>query len=86
MSAPRSSWALRLSLSYFALSVASLVWPIYPWLGNHIEPRFSGLPFSLLWVLIVIASNFAVLVALYRARAIDVEEEEEVAAVEGAAR
>ena len=72
-----SNWALRLSLLYFALSVASLVWPIYPWLGNRIEPRILGLPFSLLWVLIVIASNFVVLVALFRARVIDDRSDEE---------
>jgi hypothetical protein len=30
-----------------------------------------GLPFSLLWVLAVIAMNFVVLIALYRARVVD---------------
>jgi hypothetical protein len=58
-------------LLYFALSTAALVWPIYPWLGNRIDPRVLGLPFSLVWVLAIIASNFCVLLVLYRLRLID---------------
>lgn len=71
VSKSRSKWALRLSLLYFGLATAMLVWPIYPWLGNRIEPRLFSLPFSLVWVLGVIAANFAVLVLLYRLRLID---------------
>ena len=59
---------------YFALSTACLVWPIYPWLGNRIEPRFLGLPFSLTWILAIILANFLVLVLLYRLRLIDADE------------
>jgi predicted outer membrane lipoprotein len=76
----RSKWALRLSVLYFALSAAALVWPIYPWLGNHIEPRVFGLPFSLVWVLGVIACNFGVLTLLYRLGLIDAADEEAGAA------
>ncbi len=71
MTTTRSKWALRLSLLYFALATATLVWPIYPWLGNHVAPRVLGLPFSLVWVLTVIICNFGVLVLLYRLRLID---------------
>jgi hypothetical protein len=63
--------ATQLSLLYFALATASLIWPIYPWIGNHIEPRVLGLPWSLVWVLIVITCNFLVLTALFRLRVID---------------
>lgn len=56
---------------YFAVSTVALVWPIYPWLGNRIEPRVWGLPFSLIWVLGIITSNFCVLALLYRLRLID---------------
>lgn len=71
MRTEHSTRATRLSLLYFALATAALVWPIYPWLGNRIEPRVLGLPWSLTWVLIVIACNFAVLLVLFRLRAID---------------
>lgn len=66
-----STRATRLSLLYFALATAALVWPIYPWLGNRIEPRVLGLPWSLAWVLIVIGCNFAVLLVLFQLRVID---------------
>ncbi|HVI00010.1 MAG TPA: hypothetical protein VM869_14935 [Enhygromyxa sp.] len=66
-----STRATRLSLLYFALATATLVWPIYPWFGNRIEPRVLGLPWSLVWVLIVIVCNFAVLLVLFRLRVID---------------
>lgn len=71
MRSEHSTRATRLSLLYFALATASLVWPIYPWFGNRIEPRVLGLPWSLVWVLIVIACNFAVLLVLFRLRVID---------------
>ena len=71
MRTQHSSWATRLSLMYFALATAALVWPIYPAFGNHIEPRVLGLPWSLVWVLIVITCNFAVLALLFRLRVID---------------
>jgi predicted PurR-regulated permease PerM len=60
-----------LALLYFALATAALVWPVYPWLGDRIEPRVLGLPFSLVWILVIITSNFCVLVLLYRLRLID---------------
>jgi hypothetical protein len=70
-STTKSSWATRLALLYFVLATAALVWPVYPWLGNRIEPRVLGLPFSLVWVLAIITSNFCVLLLLYRLRLID---------------
>ena len=39
--------------------------------GDHVEPRVFGLPWSLVWVLGVIVINTAVLGALYLARAVD---------------
>ncbi|PRP97568.1 hypothetical protein ENSA5_32610 [Enhygromyxa salina] len=75
MTSTRSKWGSRLAVLYFTLATAALVWPIYPWLGNRVEPRLLGLPFSLVWVLAVIGSNFAVLVVLYRLRLIDDHED-----------
>lgn len=71
-----SRLATRLSLLYFGVATASLIWPIYPWIGNHIEPRVLGLPWSLVWVLIVITCNFLVLATLFRLRVIDDREVE----------
>jgi hypothetical protein len=41
----------------FVATTASLVWPLYPWLGNHVEPRVLGMPWSLVYVILVIAVN-----------------------------
>ena len=48
----RSRIGARLAGLWFLVSVALLVWPVYPWLGNHVHPRVLGLPWSLVWVLL----------------------------------
>ncbi len=50
---------------YFAGSTVMLVGPVYGWLGNSVEPRVLGLPWSLVYVLMIIAANFVVLAALH---------------------
>lgn len=65
---PRSRWIARGAIAYFALSTAALVAPVYTWLGNTIEPRVLGLPWSLVWVLGVVLANATVLALLYRGR------------------
>lgn len=50
-----------------------LVWPVYPWLGNHVEPRVLGLPWSLTYVLLVITANFGALMVLYQTRWLESE-------------
>lgn len=70
----RRKWAARLAALYFALASACLVSPIYPWLGNRVEPRVFGLPFSLSSILAVILANFVVLNVLYRLELIDARE------------
>lgn len=72
-----SSAATRWALLYFVVATAALVWPVYPWLGNRIEPRVGGLPFSLIWILGIITCNFCVLLVLYRLRLIDALEVDE---------
>jgi hypothetical protein len=69
--ARRRSLGTRLAVLWFLLSTALLVWPVYPWLGNHVHPRVLGLPWSLVWVLLVIAANFAALLLLYWLRIVD---------------
>jgi len=69
-------WWTFVGVAYFVVATASLIWPVYPALGNRIEPRLLGLPFSLTYVLGVVIVNTGVLAALYRARVIDSEEVE----------
>lgn len=73
MCGARMRWA-RLSPLYFVASTAALVWPLYPILGDHIEPRVLGMPWSLTYVIAIIVANTAVLIALYLSRAIDADE------------
>lgn len=73
----RSRIGTGLGVAWFVISTALLVWPIYPWLGNRVHPRVLGLPWSLVWVLLVIAANFAVLLLLYRLRVVDDREHED---------
>ncbi len=57
----------RAAIVYFGVSTVLLVAPAYLWLGNHIDPRVFGLPWSLVYVLGVIAANLGVLIWMYRA-------------------
>ncbi len=63
---------------FFVATTALLVWPLYPWLGDSIEPRVLGLPWSLVYVLLVIVINGVALTGLYVARVIDAGAEDEV--------
>jgi MFS family permease len=69
--APRRRRGPLLAVLWFVLSAAMLVWPVYPWLGNHVHPRVLGLPWSLVYVLLVIAANFVALLVLYHLRVVD---------------
>lgn len=66
-----------LAIGYFVLATLLLVHPLYSQLGNFVEPRVLGMPFSLVYVLIIIAANTLVLTWLYRARVIDPGEDED---------
>ncbi len=55
----------RLAIAYFVTATLALVWPLYGWFGNSIEPRVFGLPWSLTYVLLVIVANTLVLAALF---------------------
>lgn len=72
----RQQWIGRGAIVYFALSTVALVAPVYTWLGNAIEPRVLGLPWSLVYVLAVVIANSIVLAALYLGRWIDDAEAE----------
>ena len=65
----------RVAPLFFVATTALLVWPLYPWLGNTIEPRVFGVPWSLMYVLGVILLDAAALTALYLLRVVDAEED-----------
>lgn len=52
--------------AYVVVCLAALTWPGYAWLGNSIEPRLLGIPFSLAWVIGWVLLTFAAL-AIYHA-------------------
>ncbi|MBA3548891.1 MAG: hypothetical protein H0T76_20600 [Nannocystis sp.] len=60
---------------FFIAMTALLVWPLYPWLGNSIEPRVFGLPWSLVYLIGIIVIDAAALTALYLLRIVDAEED-----------
>ncbi len=65
----------RVAPLFFIATTALLVWPLYPLLGNAIEPRVFGLPWSLVYVIGVIVVDAAALTALYLLRVVDAEED-----------
>jgi hypothetical protein len=69
--------ATRLAVLYFAVSTVLLIAPAYTVLGNHVHPRVFGLPWSLVYVLLVVGANLAVLGWLYHRRLIDHAEDED---------
>jgi hypothetical protein len=70
----RRRLALAGSFTWFAFATAAMVAPIYPAVGNRIEPRIFGLPFSMTWVLLFIVANTIVLALLYRSGVVDASE------------
>lgn len=73
----RRSLLARVAPLFFIATTALLVWPLYPWLGDTIEPRVLGLPWSLMYVVGVILIDAVALTALYLLRVVDAEEDPE---------
>lgn len=61
----------RLAAGYFLVLIALSIWPFYPAWGNHLEPRVLGLPWSIVYVLLIVLASFAGLVAFYLLRVVD---------------
>lgn len=82
----RGTSPTRGAVAWFVASTLLLVGPAFEVLGNRVHPRVLGLPWSLCYVLLVLAANFAVLAILYRLRLIDhaeLDEPEDPPACEG---
>jgi hypothetical protein len=50
---------------FIAYGLVCLIWPVYAWIGVHIEPFVLGLPLSFAWVLGWVVLTFAVLLAYH---------------------
>lgn len=72
----RRGYGTWLAIAWFVGSTGLLIAPAFMTLGNHITPRVFGLPWSLVYVLGLIAANFVVLLVLYRRGVVDSEEPE----------
>jgi cytochrome bd-type quinol oxidase subunit 2 len=68
---PARRWLQTAAVAYFVAATLMLVWPLFGPLGNHVEPRVMGMPWSMTYVLVIISTNFLVLVWLYRRRIVD---------------
>lgn len=75
MTGPVSRMIARVAPLFFVATTALLVAPLYPWLGDSVEPRVLGLPWSLVYVLLIIVINAVALTGLYVARVIDTRED-----------
>ena len=49
---------------YFVIATLALIWPIYPFFSG-IHPRVFGMPFSLVWILVVLILSFSILASVY---------------------
>jgi hypothetical protein len=65
----------RFAVAYFVISTLFLIAPIHTALGDRVEPRVLGLPWSLVYVLLVVTANLVVLAVLYRAHATEDDED-----------
>lgn len=56
-----SPWPHVLLAAYVVVCIASLVWPVYAWVGERIEPRLLGLPPGLAWIVGWVVLTFVAL-------------------------
>lgn len=61
---PRPGRARRATAAFFLLVLLALVWPVYPHFSG-IRPLVLGMPFSLYYVLVLLAGAFAVLLGIF---------------------
>lgn len=61
---PEVSQPARFVAVFCLAALLALVWPIYSWFGG-IEPVVLGIPFSLFYLVLVIAAVFVVMLGLF---------------------
>jgi hypothetical protein len=62
----RARWPHVLFAAYCVATLLAVTWPVYPRLGNRIEPLVLGLPYSLAWLVGWVVATFVVLVVYER--------------------
>lgn len=61
---PEVSKPARYVAWFCVAAFVALVWPVYSWFSD-IEPRVLGMPFSLVYLILVIAAVFSVMLGLF---------------------
>lgn len=61
---PEVSKPSRYAAIFCVAAFIAVLWPVYSWFSD-IEPVVLGMPFSLVFLVIVIASVFSVMLALF---------------------
>ena len=50
--------------AFFVALFLAMIWPVYPFF-SRIEPRLLGIPFALVYLIILLVLGFCVLLSLY---------------------
>ena len=61
---PEDSKPARWVAAFCVAAFASVLWPVYSWFSG-IEPIILGIPFSLFYLVLVIATVFSVMLGLF---------------------
>lgn len=61
---PEDSKPARFVAGFCLAAFLSVLWPVYSWFGS-IEPIVLGIPFSLFYLVVVIATVFFVMLGLF---------------------
>lgn len=61
---PEVSTPARWAAGFCTAAFLAVLWPVYAWF-SRIEPMVLGMPFSLFYLVVVIALVFSVMLALF---------------------
>ena len=61
---PEVSKPARYVALFCVAAFVAVLWPVYSWFSD-IEPRVLGMPFSLVYLILVIAAVFSVMLGLF---------------------
>lgn len=61
---PAERKAYKALTAFFVALFFAMIWPIYPYF-SRIEPRVLGIPFALVYLVLLLLLGFCVLLSLY---------------------